>query len=127
MLQSRKGIVAIFDSVGDSKLVVSSPCGVEGTPFLLGELVGFRGHTIMLACPNQMFRVIAPSEVPICSQLAASFKIEGLRDIRLGIDGEIRMSEFVSPFVVGVCDDNGWYFRGGNQVTRAIDSIAVER
>ena len=127
MLQSRKGIAAIFDSVGDSKLVVSSPCGVEGSPFLLRELVGFRGHAIVLACSNQMFRVIATSEVPICSQLATSFKIERLRDVRLGINGEICMSKFVSPFVVGVCDDDGWYFRGGNQVTRAIDGVAMER
>lgn len=53
----------------------------------------------MLSGTDKMFGKIAASKIPVCAQLAKRVCIAHFGQIRLGLNNEICMSEFVCPFV----------------------------
>lgn len=94
--------------VGDHRFVVPLPFTVDGLPLFLGELVDLGGHSVMLAGANKVFCIIAARQFPVFPELPKRLGIICLEDIWLRLNGEVCMSQLMSPFIIWVRKDNGW-------------------
>ena len=70
-----------------------------------------------------MLGVITSRKIPVCAQLTTGFKVEGLWKVGFRVDCEVGVSESVSPFVVGVCNQNGWDLGRWDEVRWAIGAM----
>ena len=82
--------------------MVALPFEIDRVPLGLGQLVDVGRDTIMLPSADKVLGEIALSEVPVSPQLAERFDGVVVRRIRCRLDGEIGMSQFVGPLIIGV-------------------------
>lgn len=55
----------------------------------------------MFACANEMLGEVATGDIPIRAKLLEGFHVAVFWNVRFGYDGEVRVAEFVGPFVGG--------------------------
>lgn len=70
-----------------------------------------------------MLGVIASSKIPVCAQLTTGFKIEGFWKVGFRVNCEVSVPESVSPFVVGVCNHDGWDLGRWDEMRWAIGAM----
>lgn len=83
-------------------VVVSFPQRVHLPPFLFGQAMDLGRRTVMFTGAHQVLRVLAPGKIPIRPQPLARRHIEIHGEIRLGQDGEVRVTELDGPFILTV-------------------------
>lgn len=90
-------------------LVLLCPLAVDRIPFINGELIDVRGHTVVFASADKVLGKVATRNVPVSPQLLEMAEVTNYGFIRLRHDSEIGVAEFVGPFIIGIGEDEGRY------------------
>lgn len=96
---------ATFSSHACRLLAITLPLGINTVPLLLRELIGARHDAEMRFRACEMFGEFLTRGFPVLAQEIAGHEVAVGGNVGLGGDVKVCVTETVSPFVVGVCDD----------------------